>query len=262
MSKINNLDEKSIDLPPILKNNPHFHELNVDGDKYFFLNMMAMTLEQEQFYINLINTTFIWISVDPNYIHFIGNGKICSIEKAINHLKSDELLSDEFKEKHLRTIIINPVIYKNYHNLLSGKQHNDDYFRRLTCIDKMKIMKDIANEIFNAGDLLKSAYHLYAAGVNQLGIDFAEQHTKCNETKEHNVLLSQLYNDMSTICWIQKEWERSAELTRKALKWNPNYEKCIRRLKQISKIIITTKSMEKQTKNNATNDGENGKKLL
>ena len=187
-----------------------------------------------EFYNNIMKTKKVWHCTKPETHHyFIDKNKICGIQQSINSICNDKFLSKNFKNHHLRVINISPKIYKAYHQLTVSTWKNCSNISSLSCVDKMKIMKDIGNEIFKNGDLNASACYLFIGGVQQLGFDQKAEHKHCSKDNVHNLILSQLYNNISVIYYIEKSLEKSAHYAKKALFWNPKYGKVIARLKNI-----------------------------
>ena len=62
-------------------------------------------------------------------------------------------------------------------------------------------------------------------GITQSGLVDAAEHKSCVKSTAHNLILSQLYNNVSAIYVKEKAYEGSAHYANKALQWNKHYEK-------------------------------------
>ena len=221
------------------KNNPHSKMININGEDVVLIDMVSMSKEQELFYDIILKTMNLWSYEDPAHHFFIGNNKICGLAESINFLRQDPLLSVAFKNNHLRIIKIKNDDYNNYGKLIESTQSNNEYYQKMSCIQIMKIMKNIGNDIYAAGGLKNAAHQLYIGGITRLGQDQDAKHEKCVKDEEHDEIVSKLYNNLSVIHFTANEYDLSAKYAEKALRWNPNYVKCKRRLKEINNIMYS-----------------------
>ena len=224
-----------------IENNPHVHMVNVNGANTMVVDAVSMIKETENFFNGILNNLILWHQSNPVHHFFISDNKkfICGVSGSIKFLKSNQLLSSTFKKDHLKVLDIPTAYYDDYSKLMvaekEGKE-NSQYLSQLSCFKRMQIIKNIGNAIFkqNGCKLHKAAISLYKLGITQLQSDKAGEHESCMKSTNHNMVLSQLYNNMSVICLKEIAYEASAHYANKALRWNNNYEKCIKRLRYIN----------------------------
>lgn len=208
-----------------------------DG-KFSFHDAAYIAVQEQHVYKHILEkcTHKIWIRDSPQpgfyFINDIGS-QICSTAEHIETIQNNCFLSPYFKKKHLRIIKIEPSIFNAYISLM---QEPDDTIEKRNCVEKMIIMKNIANAIHSCGNLDFAALTLYSSATKQLGMDPTRKHARCqiNKEEKHDILLSKLYNNISTIHYKNSQYECSKFNALKALELNPNYGKCIKRLNVIN----------------------------
>lgn len=213
-----------------------------DG-KFSFHDAVYCSIQAESTYKHIMekNSHKIWIRPEEKekeneagyyFINDIGS-QICSNSSYINEIiENNILLSPQFKKKHFRIIKIKPSIFQPFISLMEEEKESV-----VNCIQRMSIMKNIANAIFSCGDLDFAALTLYKTATRQGGADPDRKHIHCHNKKqqeEHDALLSKLYNNISTIYYKHSQYESSKCNALEALKLNPNYTKCIDRLALIN----------------------------
>jgi len=201
--------------------------------------MVSICAKQTEFYNEILRKLKIWNKVDPKEHYFIGGGKICGLEKGIKDIMEDEYLHPSFKKNHLKVINIDKGVYDNFSKLLWAQKTGSEFFRNISCINIMLIMKNIGNAVYKAGNLEDAALQLYVLGVIGLGRCGLQEHEQCDkDKKKHDVLLASLYNNISVMFYIQKKYEKAAHAAKDALHWNGDHEKCKKRLRTIEKMLI------------------------
>lgn len=194
-------------------NNIHCQELNINGESMMMVNVIGMMNEQQMFYEKVKKKFFLWNT--DNFSYFIDDhGRICGNVKAIGKIKNDNLLTEESKNKNLRIIDLGkPEIYRNYYRMTTWKNNDDKRCEKMSCVDKMIILKDIGNKIKKAKDLDTAAMLLYLAAIDEFG-ECDGAHKSCREkkgnTKIHDDMLSKLLHDISLLYLEKNELESSA----------------------------------------------------
>ena len=103
------------------------------------------------------------------------------------------------------------------------------WFNSLSCIRKMSIIKEMANAVLSCGSLNQAALKLYFAAVMQC---------QCIKKKHnHDVMVSQLFNNISIIMYKYKKYQQAKDYCIRALQLVPKYKKCQARLKEINAIL-------------------------
>lgn len=222
-------------------------EFKIEGKKkpIFFFDAVSMMFQQEKFYRNILKEKILWNTNKPKFgFHFVDDNrqKICSISTYIKRIMNDDLLSDDFKQNHLRIIEIEPSIFKLYESLWQGSSNMSEgktqWFNSQSCIAKMNMMKDMGNSIYKCGGLNEAALTIYIGGAQQFGFYEAGYHTQCSNDHDHDIILSKLYNNMSLMCYKLKYYRLAKNYCIKGLQLNPKYKKCHQRFEQIHYIIM------------------------
>ena len=221
---------------------PFTKEYKIDGHSYPFCNVIEMeeqkTQIQTKFYHNILKHIKVWnTNKDQQYkFYFVDDKckKICSIQKYIEMVKNDYYLCLDFKHKNLRIMKISSSIMTAYEQLIIGRGQDTPWYRAQSCAQKMLILKSIGNAIYKCNGLNQAAKKLYLDyGIKQFGEDSEGNHDSCDSKDNHDIILSNLLNNVSCIFFKQKEYKLSKDYATQALKWNPKYDKCIMRIQKI-----------------------------
>ena len=160
---------------------------------------------------------------------------ICGLPHSIKYLKSNACLTTEFKAKNCKILNIPREHYESYTKLKLAQKQKDGYLAEISCVDKMEIVKKMGNAMATQQTykLNKAAANVYMDGITQIGVDDAAEHATCNKTNHHNLTLSKLYNNISTLYLRQELYGLSALYANIALFWNKKYVKCMKRIQYI-----------------------------
>ena len=231
----------------IITNNRHCHEIKTNnGESVSFVNLISMGMEEQKFLDQIRERKFYLWSTDcfngMKFFFISDDKKICAPKECIEAIieKEKGFVDEDWLNQNLRIITLDKNVYKSYCQMMTWEHKKSAKFRQLSCTEMMRILKAIGNELKKAGDCEKVAYQLYLTAVTIFGNDDSQSHSRCRASASHTKLLSNIFNNMSIICYEGKDFLAAAKYCRKALKLNPHYNKCTRRLKAIHKKVNDT----------------------
>ena len=222
----------------LFTNNPYCQEIDVNGEPVMLINAVGMMMEQQMFYEKVRTENILWFT--DYFGYFIDDDKkICGNVEAIKKIKCDDLLENQWKEDNLRVINFEQSnVYKKYREIMVLQKNNDKRINKIPCIEKMMILKEVGNTVKIAGKLDKAAMLIYCAAISCVKGDGSScKHCKKKkDVKNHDNILSKLLHNVSLLYFENNNLDSSAEYAKRALKLNPNYKKCLNRLKIINNI--------------------------
>ena len=228
----------------IITNNRYCHEIKTsDGESISFVDLISMGKEQEKSLDQIRQrNVYLWNTDAYNGMKFFfisDDQQICAPKECIEAIVENEtgFVDDEWLNQNLRIIDLNKKVYKSYGEMMTWKHKKSPKFTQISCTERMRRLKAIGNELYKVGACQKVAFQLYSGAASMFGKDDSETHPRCRVSSSHSKLLSNIFNNMSIICYERKDFLRAAKYCRKALKLNPHYDKCTRRLEEIYKKV-------------------------
>ena len=189
-------------------------------------------------YYDLIRTKLLlWNCAQPAICFFIANKQICAPKRVIKLIKQATDLPTMYLHEIFKPIKVNAKVYQEYSRLIHTVNTNEGNLHNLKCIDVMKIMKNMGNELLRI-KFNQVALTLYTLGTTKYQNYEDATHTNCDDCCEHDNMLAGLYNNISIIYFHDKNYEKSLFYAKKAITLNPHHISSNKRILHIKTNII------------------------